>query len=61
MSKWKIMSILGFELTGLVVIAIFLGRALDAQFATSGIFTGSLVIFAFFGWIFHMVKLLKPK
>ncbi len=55
------MSILGFELTGLVVIAIFLGRALDAQFATSGIFTGSLVIFAFFGWIFHMVKLLKPK
>jgi ATP synthase protein I len=45
---------LGFELVGLIVASVFIGRYLDQRFGWPGWGVASGVIIGFIGWIVHV-------
>lgn len=51
---------IAFELTGLVVAAVFLGMWLEESFQwPAGYAVAGLVVFAFVAWVVHVVQILK--
>lgn len=51
---------IAFELTGLVIAAVFLGLWLEKQFSwPSGYGIAGLVVLSFVAWIIHVVQILK--
>ena len=50
---------LGFELVGLILLAIFFGQKLEIWVPLNGLWAAVLIIFALFAWIFHIFVLLK--
>jgi hypothetical protein len=58
-SKWLVLSAIGFELTGLIVAAIFLGRYLESVYPAKGLWVATGIILAFVGWLIHALFLIK--
>ena len=50
---------LGFELTGLIAVAAFLGQWLDQHFQMTGLATAGCVVLGFIIWIYRAVQTLK--
>ena len=50
---------IGFELLALVLGALFVGKGLDEQMGTNGVWTAGLLLVCLSSWTFHFVILLK--
>lgn len=50
---------MGFELCALMVGAIYFGGFIDRHYGWNGYSVISLIILSFFGWVVHIVILLK--
>lgn len=53
------LSALGFELTGAIVGTIIIAGYLEELIPSKGIWTASLIILAFIGWLMRALSLLK--
>lgn len=52
---------LGFELTGLILASLFIGRYFDSLFQTPGFFLIGLSILSLALWIYRMISLFQKK
>ncbi len=50
---------MGFELAGLIVGGLFLGKHLDETYDLGGLATGGLAFAVLAGWLIHLVALIK--
>ncbi len=50
---------IGFELLGLILGALFLGREIDRHFNWPGYGVAFMVITVMAGWMYHLIILLK--
>ena len=58
-NKYIIFTGIGFELIGVILGCLFLGKAIDEKFNSNGLFMVSLSMLGLAGWLFHVVKLAK--
>lgn len=57
--KWAIFTAMGFEIVGLVLAFVFVGRWMDEKFGWDGLGTTVGVLVALVGWITHLLILAK--
>lgn len=57
--KMAVFTAMGFEIVGLVVAAIYLGRWVDEKFDWKGLGIAAAVGIAVIGWITHLLVLAK--
>lgn len=55
---WAFVSI-GFEIVGLILVAVYLGAYLDEKYQLKGLGTGGMVIVALTGWLVRIILMLK--
>ncbi|MFN7262391.1 MAG: hypothetical protein ACK5RO_13735 [Pseudobdellovibrionaceae bacterium] len=58
-NKWILTSALGFELTGIIVGSVFLGRFIESFYPSKGLIIALLLVAGFVSWIIHTIYLLK--
>lgn len=57
--KGMVFAGMGFELLGLVVAGLYMGRAIDQEMGWPGYALAGLVMVALLGWCFHIYWLLE--
>lgn len=50
---------LGFELVGLIMATLYVGRLIDETYGWSGLGVASMVLLGTAGWFYHLIILLK--
>ena len=50
---------MGFELLGVTLGALYLGKFIDERYGFNGIGTAGLCFIVLIGWLYHLVILLK--
>lgn len=58
-NKWLVTSVLGFELTGIIVGSVFLGRFLESIYPAKGLIIALLLVAGFISWLIHTIFLIK--
>ncbi len=58
MKKYLIFMGMGFEITGLIVGSVFIGKALDQTYQTKGLFVVGLIVLSLAGWLARVIFLL---
>jgi hypothetical protein len=62
MNKYVVFIGIGFELIGLILVAVYLSEYLEKIHPSKGIITAGLVLLALVGWFVHILILLRrPK
>lgn len=59
MKKYLAFASIGFELIGLLLVAIFAGEHLDKKYAGGGLYQSGLIILAMVGWLVRLLINLK--
>ena len=57
--KTAILMSMGFEIIGVVIFAIYLGRYLDSRFDLNGLGTAGAIAIGFVGWLTHVIIVTK--
>ncbi|MCM2280518.1 MAG: AtpZ/AtpI family protein [Bdellovibrionaceae bacterium] len=57
--KFAVFTAMGFEIVGLVVAFVFIGRWVDEKFGWNGLGTAAGVGIALVGWLTHLLVLAK--
>lgn len=50
---------IGFEIVGLILAAVYIGKYLDEKHQLNGLGTGGMVILALSGWLVRIIMMLK--
>ena len=50
---------MGFELVGIILGALYLGKEIDEYYQLAGLATAGLSLLVLAGWLYHLVILLK--
>ena len=58
-NKYIVFTAMGFELVGLMIAALYLGKKIDESYNLKGLGLIGLSIFALAGWLVHIVSLAK--
>lgn len=58
-NKYIIFTAMGFELVGLIVAAVILGKMVDDHYQTKGLALISFSVLSLAGWLTHIIALAK--
>ena len=59
MNKYLVFMGSGFELLGIILGAVYVGQIVDKTYSLNGIGTLVFILAGFFGWVYHLIVLLK--
>ena len=59
MNKYILFIGIGFELIGLIVVAIYASAWLEERYPSKGTITAGMILLALVGWFIHIFVLLK--
>lgn len=59
MNKYILFIGIGFELIGLIVVAIYVSAWLEEKYPSKGTITAGMILLALVGWFIHIFVLLK--
>lgn len=57
--KTAVLISMGFEIVGIVLVAIYVGGFLDEKYALAGMGVAGSVIVGFIGWLTHIIMVLR--
>lgn len=58
-NRYIVFTAMGFELVGLMLAAVFIGKKIDDQYGLKGLGLIALSVLALAGWLVHIVALVK--
>ena len=57
--KLTVFAGLGFEVIGLMLGSVFVGKSLDSYFQTGGLAVVILILLSFIVWLYHVIHMSK--
>lgn len=56
-NRYLIFTAMGFELVGIILSCLYIGKLIDEKYQLNGIALAAVSLLGLAGWLFHLIKL----